>query len=155
MRIVIQRVTHASVTVNDSCIGKIGKGLLCLVGFESADTEEDLVWIAKKTLQLRIFDDDHGVMNHSIEELNAHGDCADILVISQFTLHASTKKGNRPSYIRAAPPHIAVPLYESFIQQLRRQSSGKVETGQFGAEMEVSLTNDGPVTICIDSKNKE
>ncbi|MCL1974030.1 MAG: D-aminoacyl-tRNA deacylase [Bacteroidetes bacterium] len=155
MRIVIQRVTQASVSVSKNCIGQIGKGLLLLAGFEAADTEDDLAWISKKTLQLRIFDDENGVMNRSIEEVEGTSKDTGLLIISQFTLHAATKKGNRPSYIRAAPPQIAIPLYESFIRQLRRQYAGKIETGQFGAEMEVCLTNDGPVTIIIDSKNKE
>ena len=159
MRIVIQRVTQASVSVDGDCIGQIKKGLLLLVGFEATDNSEDLEWMARKTLQLRIFDDSDGVMNRSLEDLSVEAtnehDKPGILVISQFTLHASTKKGNRPSYIRAAPPAIAIPLYESFVQQIRESWSGIIETGRFGAEMQVSLINDGPVTICIDSKNKE
>jgi len=157
MRIVIQRVTQASVSIDGGCTGQIGKGLLLLVGFEAADTEEDIVWTVRKTLQLRIFEDAKGVMNLSLEDLlvQTENEKPSILVVSQFTLHASTKKGNRPSYIRAAPPPIAIPLYESFVQQLRHSFSGKVETGRFGAEMQVCLTNDGPVTIYIDSKNKE
>ena len=157
MRIVIQRVKEASVTIHGTCIGKIGKGLLLLVGFEAADTNEDLAWIAKKTVQLRIFDDANGVMNLSLEELQAPPSNQEVglFVVSQFTLHASTKKGNRPSYFRAAPPPIAIPLYEAFVRELRTAFSGTIQTGQFGAEMEVNLTNDGPVTICIDSKSRE
>lgn len=157
MRVVIQRVKNASVTIAEVCVGLIEQGLLILVGFEAADTQEDLEWMAKKTVQLRIFDDEAGVMNRSIADLYDLGTepKPGLLVVSQFTLHASTKKGNRPSYIRAASPDIAIPLYEAFLQQLRSLFSGAVETGRFGAEMEVSLLNDGPVTICIDTKNKE
>jgi len=156
MRVVIQRVKNASVTVEGMCIGKIDQGLLLLVGFESADTAEDLVWMAKKVVQLRVFDDDNGVMNRSIADLYESLTCKPgLLVVSQFTLHASTKKGNRPSYIRAAPPDVAIPLYEAFIQELQALFPGSIEHGCFGAEMEVSLLNDGPVTIWIDSKNKE
>ena len=157
MRVVIQRVKKASVTIQEHCTGSIDKGLLVLVGFEASDGDEDLSWMVRKVMQLRIFDDEAGVMNRSIVDVNES--CPDqspgILVVSQFTLHASTKKGNRPSYIRAAPPNIAVPLYEQFIQELRTLFGGRVETGCFGAEMDVSLVNDGPVTICIDTKNKE
>ena len=157
MRMVIQRVQNASVVIEGTCTGKIGQGMLLLVGFESSDTQEDLEWMAKKTVQLRIFDDEAGVMNRSIADIydSTTEQKPGLLVVSQFTLHASTKKGNRPSYIHAAPPNIAIPLYEAFIQELRTLFQGAVETGRFGAEMQVSLTNDGPVTICIDSKNKE
>jgi len=157
MRVVIQRVTNASVTIEGRCVGMIGHGLLILVGFEAADGKEDLVWMAKKVVQLRVFDDEAGVMNRSVIDLyeTVTDEKPGLLVVSQFTLHASTKKGNRPSYIRAAPPEVAVPLYEAFIKELRETFSGAVETGQFGAEMEVALVNDGPVTIWIDSKEKE
>jgi len=157
MRIVIQRVKSASVAIEGACKGKIDQGLLLLVGFESTDTQEDLLWMVKKVVQLRIFDDDAGVMNRSIVDLcDSLADTKPgILVVSQFTLHASTKKGNRPSYIRAAPPDIAIPLYEEFLRALRALYPGPVETGSFGAEMAVSLVNDGPVTIWIDTKNKE
>jgi len=157
MRVVIQRVQNASVVIEGTCCGKIGQGLLLLVGFESEDTQEDLAWMAKKVVQLRIFDDEAGVMNRSLTELYESSTDQDpgLLVVSQFTLHASTKKGNRPSYIRAAPPNIAIPLYESFLQEVRALFSGTVETGQFGAEMQVSLVNDGPVTIWIDTKKRE
>jgi len=157
MRVVIQRVKKASVTIQEHCTGSIDKGLLVLVGFEASDGEEDLLWMTKKVIQLRIFDDDAGVMNRSITDVYESNPELNpgILVVSQFTLHASTKKGNRPSYIRAAPPQIAIPLYEQFIQELRTLFGGRVETGCFGAEMDVLLINDGPVTICIDTKNKE
>jgi len=154
---VIQRVKSASVVIEGACTGIIDHGLLLLVGFEPTDTKEDLTWMAKKVVQLRIFDDEAGVMNRSVADLcdllpdHKPG----ILVVSQFTLHASTKKGNRPSYIRAAPPQIAIPLYQDFLQELRALFPGRVETGRFGAEMAVSLVNDGPVTIWIDTKNKE
>ena len=150
MRVVIQRVGHASVTIDGTCKSAIGKGLLILVGIEDADGQEDIDWLCKKIVNLRIFDDENGVMNRSI--LDAGGD---ILVISQFTLHASTKKGNRPSYIRAAKPEISVPLYEQFCRTLSQASGKEVGTGKFGADMKVELMNDGPVTICIDTKNKE
>ncbi|MCL2727628.1 MAG: D-aminoacyl-tRNA deacylase [Bacteroidales bacterium] len=157
MRVVIQRVKNASVVIEGSCTGKIDQGLLLLVGFEPTDTKEDLNWMAKKVVQLRVFDDDAGVMNRSIADL--YDLLADhkpgILVVSQFTLHASTKKGNRPSYIRAAHPDVAIPLYQDFLHELRALFPGSVETGRFGAEMAVSLVNDGPVTIWIDTKNKE
>jgi len=156
MRIVIQRVKHASVTIEGSCSGKIDQGLLLLVGFEPADTQEDLSWAAKKVVQLRIFDDEAGVMNRSIIDLyESQKDKPGLLVVSQFTLHASTKKGNRPSYIRAAAPHIAIPLYETFLRELQTLFPDPIETGRFGAEMQVSLLNDGPVTIYIDTKNRE
>lgn len=150
MRVVIQRVQSASVTINNSIFSAIEKGLLILVGIEEADNAEDIDWLCKKIIDLRIFADDAGKMNLSVKETGG-----DILVISQFTLHASTKKGNRPSYIKAAKPEVAIPLYESFITALSILFQKPVKTGVFGADMQVSLVNDGPVTICIDSKNKE
>ena len=150
MRVVIQRVTQASVSVDFEIIGQISKGLLVLVGIENADTEDDSEWLSKKICNLRIFDDEKGVMNKSL--LNIDGN---ILVISQFTLHAKTKKGNRPSYILAAKPDISIPLYQNFITCLEKEIGKKIETGKFGAEMQVSLVNDGPVTIVMDTKNKE
>lgn len=150
MRVLIQRVSKASVTINNKLESCIGKGLLILVGIEDGDNQEDIDWLSKKIISLRIFDDENGVMNLSIKDINA-----EILVVSQFTLHASTKKGNRPSYIKAAKPNISIPLYESFCKALENQLEKKVQTGVFGAMMEVELINDGPVTIWIDSKNKE
>ncbi len=150
MRIVIQRVAHASVTINGHCKASIGRGMLVLLGIEEADGEEDIDWLCKKTAALRIFDDENGVMNRSI--LDAGGD---ILVVSQFTLMASYKKGNRPSYIRAAGHATAVPLYESFCRKMGEALGRPVQTGEFGADMKVELLNDGPVTICMDTKNKE
>ena len=150
MRIVIQRVAHASVTINGHCKASIGRGLLVLLGIEEADGEEDIDWLCKKTAALRIFDDENGVMNRSI--MDADGD---ILVVSQFTLMASYKKGNRPSYIRAAGHATAVPLYESFCRKMGEALGRPVQTGEFGADMKVELLNDGPVTICMDTKNKE
>ena len=150
MRTVIQRVSHASVTINGVVKSEIQKGLLVLVGIEDADTEEDIQWLCKKIVGLRVFDDEQGVMNKNI--LDAGGD---ILVISQFTLFASTKKGNRPSYIRAAKPDISIPLYEQFCEELGIALGKSVGTGEFGADMKVELLNDGPVTICMDTKNKE
>ena len=150
MRVVIQRTTHASVTINDQQKSAIGKGMLILVGIEDSDDTEDIDWLCRKIVNLRIFDDENGVMNRSILETKG-----DILVVSQFTLHASTKKGNRPSYIRAARPEISVPLYEQFCSALSLALGKPVETGEFGADMKVELLNDGPVTICIDTKNKE
>lgn len=150
MRVVIQRVEYASVTINNVCKGSINAGMLILLGIETADNQEDIDWLCKKIVNLRIFDDENGVMNNSI--LDSQGD---ILLISQFTLHASTKKGNRPSYIKAAKPDIATGLYEAFIEELSRQLGKSIQTGEFGAEMKVKLLNDGPVTICMDSKNKE
>ena len=146
----IQRTVHASVTINGHCKSAIGKGLLILVGIEDADGPEDIDWLCKKIVNLRIFDDENGVMNRSILDLGG-----DILVISQFTLHASTKKGNRPSYIRAAKPDIAIPLYEQFCRELSAALGKEIGTGEFGADMKVELLNDGPVTICIDTRNKE
>lgn len=150
MRVVIQRTTHASVTINGQQKSAIGKGMLILVGIEDSDSTEDIDWLCRKIVNLRIFDDENGVMNRSILETKG-----DILVVSQFTLHASTKKGNRPSYIRAARPEISVPLYEQFCSALGLALGKPVETGEFGADMKVELLNDGPVTICIDTKNKE
>ena len=150
MRTVIQRVSHASVTINGTVKSAIEKGLLVLVGIEDADTEEDIQWLCKKIVGLRVFDDEQGVMNKNIQDAGG-----DILVISQFTLFASTKKGNRPSYIRAAKPDISIPLYEQFCNELSIALGKPVGTGEFGAEMKVELLNDGPVTICMDTKNKE
>ncbi|MDM1044146.1 D-tyrosyl-tRNA(Tyr) deacylase [Myroides sp. 1354] len=150
MRIVIQRVTEASVAVDGAIIGRIDTGLLVLVGIEEVDTKQDIEWLSGKLVNLRIFEDEQGVMNKSV--LDVEGD---VLVVSQFTLHASTKKGNRPSYIRAAKPDFAIPMYEAFVAQVERDLNKKVQTGKFGADMKVALLNDGPVTICIDSQNKE
>lgn len=150
MRTVIQRVQRASVTVNGSTVSSIGQGLLLLLGVETADTEEDVQWLSRKVLGLRIFDDEEGVMNRNIMDIGG-----DIIVVSQFTLMASYKKGNRPSWIRAAGHEHAVPMYESFVAALREGLGKPVGTGIFGAEMQVELVNDGPVTICMDTKNKE
>ncbi len=150
MRAVIQRVTKASVTIEGNMKGSIGSGLLVLLGIEDADTIEDIEWLSKKIINLRIFDDEEGVMNLSILENRGS-----ILLVSQFTLFASTKKGNRPSYLRASKPDVAIPLYERMILCLERDLERKIETGKFGADMKVELLNDGPVTIIIDSKNRE
>jgi len=150
MRVVIQRVKRASVSISGSIKSEISQGLLILVGIEDTDTEEDIDFLCKKTSNLRIFDDEQGVMNKSVMDIDG-----EILVISQFTLHASTKKGNRPSYIKAAKPDIAIPLYEKFCKALEDALGKPVGTGIFGADMQIELINDGPVTICIDSKNKE
>ncbi|MGV3538703.1 MAG: D-aminoacyl-tRNA deacylase [Rufibacter sp.] len=150
MRVVIQRVTQASVTIEGKINGEIGLGLLVLAGFTPTDTPEDLQWTAKKIAQLRIFNDSEDKMNLSVQD-----EQGDILLISQFTLYANTKKGNRPSYINAAPPTVAIPLYEQFHQLLERELGKPVPTGIFGADMKVSLLNDGPVTITIDSQNRE
>lgn len=150
MRTVIQRVTHASVTIEGNVKAKIGEGLLILVGFEAADTREDVDWMTRKVLGLRIFNDAEGVMNRSVMDI-----AGDIIIVSQFTLHAQTAKGNRPSYIRAAGHDIAIPLYEYFLQTVSAGLGHEVGSGQFGADMKVELLNDGPVTICMDSKNKE
>lgn len=150
MRIVIQRVSHASVTINGVCKSAIKEGFMILVGIEEADTQEDANWLCRKVVNLRVFDDEAGVMNKSILDIDGN-----ILVISQFTLHASYKKGNRPSYIYAAKPDIAIPMYEYFCQTLSRELGKEVGTGEFGADMKVELLNNGPVTICMDSKNKE
>ncbi|MBI2283365.1 MAG: D-tyrosyl-tRNA(Tyr) deacylase [Bacteroidetes bacterium] len=150
MRIVIQRVSEASVTIEGSVTGAIQKGLLVLVGIEDADTDEDITWLSNKIVNLRIFDDAEGVMNLGIKDVDG-----EILLVSQFTLHANTKKGNRPSYIKASKPGIAIPMYEEMIRQLETDLGKKIQTGIFGADMKVRLLNDGPVTILIDSKNKE
>ncbi len=150
MRLVIQRVTEASVKVDGEIVGAIQNGLMILVGIEDADNQEDVEWLAGKASNLRIFDDTDGVMNLSVKEVQG-----DILLISQFTLHASTKKGNRPSYINASKPPIAIPLYEAMIQQLEKEMGKPIQTGRFGADMKVSLLNNGPVTIVMDSKNKD
>jgi len=150
MRAVIQRVNKASVTINEKTKTSIGKGLLVLVSIEINDTNEDIDWLCKKIVQLRIFNDKNGVMNIPITEAGG-----EILAISQFTLHAKTKKGNRPSYIHAAKPDVAIPLYEKFVQQLEQLLGKEVQTGEFGAYMKVELVNDGPVTIFIDTKRKE
>lgn len=147
---VIQRVSEASVEINGHVSGKINMGLVILLGIEEADSHEDIQWLARKVANLRIFNDEAGIMNKSILEVKG-----EVLLISQFTLHASTKKGNRPSYIKAAKPGIAVPLYEAFIRQLSIEIGKGVQTGEFGADMKVSLTNDGPVTIIIDTKDKK
>jgi len=150
MRAVIQRVSHASVTINGTCKSAIKEGLLVLTGIEEADGQEDIEWLCKKIVNLRIFDDENGVMNKSVLDIDG-----EILVISQFTLHASTKKGNRPSYIKAAKHEISVPLYETFCNELSISLGKEVGTGEFGADMKVELLNNGPVTICMDTKNKE
>jgi len=150
MKAVIQRVSKASVTISNKISSQIGYGLLILLGIENADTQEDIDWLCAKISRLRIFGDDNGVMNLSV--LNVRGD---ILVVSQFTLHASTKKGNRPSYIKAAKPDFAIPMYERFVKMLEVETGITVKTGEFGAMMDVELVNDGPVTIIIDSKNRE
>ena len=149
MKAVIQRVTKASVTIDGTIVASIKKGMLILLGVEALDTEQDIHWLSKKIANLRIFDDLNGVMNCSLIE-----DEADAIVVSQFTLHASTKKGNRPSYIKAAKASIAIPLYENFITQFEQELGKKVQTGQFGASMALEIHNNGPVTIIIDSKNK-
>ena len=150
MKAVIQRVSKASVTIEGNVNGKIENGLLVLLGVEDADTAEDIQWLSNKIVNLRIFNDEHSVMNRSIIEENGN-----ILLISQFTLHASTKKGNRPSYIKASKPDVAIPLYEKMIQQLENDLNKKIQTGIFGADMKVELLNDGPVTIVINTKDKE
>lgn len=150
MRVVIQRVSEASVTVEGSITGQIQTGLLILVGIEDADAEEDVLWLSNKIVNLRIFNDEAGVMNRSVLEIGGG-----LLVVSQFTLHAATKKGARPSYIKASKPDIAIPLYERFKQQLAQDAGKPVASGVFGADMKVALLNDGPVTIIIDTKNKE
>lgn len=150
MRVVIQRVQRASVTIEGTVKASIGEGLLVLVGFESADTEQDVDWMTRKVLGLRIFNDEKGVMNRSVVDVNG-----EIIIVSQFTLYAMTAKGNRPSYIRAAGHEIAIPLYEYFIRQASIGLGREVGSGQFGADMKIDLLNDGPVTICIDSRNRE
>jgi D-tyrosyl-tRNA(Tyr) deacylase len=150
MRIVVQRVSEASVVVDGHTTGKIGNGLLVLLGIEDADTEEDIIWLSNKIVNMRIFNDADGVMNRSVVDTGG-----DILLVSQFTLHASTKKGNRPSYSRASKGEIAIPLYETMIASLSADLGKNIQTGVFGADMKVHLLNDGPVTIVMDSKNKE
>jgi len=150
MRVVIQKVKDASVTVEGFLISKIDKGLLVLIGIEHDDTDGDIEYLVKKTVQLRIFDDENGVMNLSVKDVSG-----DVIVVSQFTLHANTRKGNRPSYIRAAKPDFSVPMYEKFVSKMEQTLGKKVGTGKFGAMMDVALVNDGPVTIIIDSKQKD
>lgn len=150
MKVVIQRVSEASVTIDSQIVAQIHQGLLILVGIESEDNLEDINWLVSKIVYLRIYGDENKVMNLSVKDIDG-----EIIVVSQFTLHALTKKGNRPSYIKAAKPEIAIPLYEKFIQLLELELGKSVQTGQFGADMKVALVNDGPVTIIIDSKNKE
>ena len=150
MRIVVQRVLEASVTIDGQKKAAIQKGLLVLVGIEDADTQEDIDWLCQKTANLRIFGDENEVMNLSVKDVDG-----DVIVVSQFTLHALTKKGNRPSYIKASKPEIAIPMYEKFVQKLENELGKKIQTGIFGADMKVALVNDGPVTITMDSKNKE
>jgi D-tyrosyl-tRNA(Tyr) deacylase len=150
MKAVIQRVSQASVTIEDRVVAQIESGLLVLIGIEEADGLEDIQWLSSKITNLRLFADANGVMNVSIKEMGG-----DVIVVSQFTLHALTKKGNRPSYIKAARPELAIPIYESFVQHMEIELGKEVQTGQFGADMKVALLNDGPVTILIDTKNKE
>ena len=150
MRAVIQRVSEASVTIDGRVSGSVQTGLLVLLGIEDADTTEDITWLSNKIVNLRIFNDDEGVMNKSLLEIGG-----DILLVSQFTLHAATKKGNRPSYIKASRPEFAIPMYEKMISQLENDLGRKVQTGIFGADMKVNLLNDGPVTIIIDTKQKD
>lgn len=150
MKSVIQRVSSASVTIDSKIVADIQKGLLVLVGIEDADTQEDTNWLCQKITNLRIFGDENDVMNLSVKDIDG-----DIIVVSQFTLHASTKKGNRPSYLKASKPEIAIPMYENFVSQMEKELGKKVQTGIFGADMKVALLNDGPVTIVMDSKNRE
>ena len=149
MKVIIQRVSQASVTIESRIVAQIQEGLLILVGIEDLDNQEDIHWLTSKIINLRIFNDENNVMNLSVKDING-----EMIVVSQFTLHASTKKGNRPSYIKASKPEIAIPLYESFVSQLESELGKKIQTGIFGADMKVFLVNDGPVTIIIDSKNK-
>ena len=150
MKTVIQRVSSASVTIDSKVVADIQKGLLVLVGIEDADNQEDINWLTAKIANIRIFGDENEVMNLSVKDVDG-----DVIVVSQFTLHANTKKGNRPSYIKASKPEIAIPLYENFVQQFEKELGKKVQTGVFGADMKVALINDGPVTIVVDSKNKD
>ena len=149
MKTVIQKVSKASVTINHKIVAKIKEGLLILVGIEDLDTDEDIKWLSKKIINLRVFLDENGTMNNSIVNVNG-----DIIVVSQFTLHASTKKGNRPSYMKASKPDFAIPMYEKFVSQIEQDLGKKIQTGTFGADMKVELLNNGPITIIIDSKNK-
>ena len=149
MKVVLQRVSSASVTISEKIVAQIDNGLLVLVGIEDADTQEDIHWLSQKIVNLRVFGDENSVMNLSVKDIQG-----DIIVVSQFTLHANTKKGNRPSYIKASKPEIAIPLYENFVQQMELELDKKIQTGKFGADMKVAIVNDGPVTIIIDSKNK-
>lgn len=150
MRIVIQRVSKAAVTINQIKKSEIQKGMLILVGIEDSDSDEDIIWLSNKIINLRIFDDENGIMNHSIKDIDG-----DLLIISQFTLYASTKKGNRPSYIRASKPEMAISLYNKFCEKLNSLLAKEIKTGEFGADMKVNLINDGPITIIIDSKQRE
>lgn len=150
MKSVIQRVSQASVTIDGKKVSEIQNGLLVLVGVEDSDSQEDIQWLSAKIVNLRIFGDENDVMNLSVKDIDG-----DIIVVSQFTLHASTKKGNRPSYIKASKPDVAIPLYENFVKQIEIDLGKKIQTGEFGADMKVALLNDGPVTIMIDTKNKE
>lgn len=150
MRVLIQRVRQASVSINNQTTASISRGLLVLVGIEDVDSQTDIDWLCNKIINLRIFNDENGIMNLSVKDIDG-----EILVVSQFTLHASTKKGNRPTYIRASKPDIAIPLYESFVQSLQNLFGKEIPTGTFGADMQISLINDGPVTLFIDSQNKE
>lgn len=150
MRAIVQRVSKASVTINNEIVSKINTGMLVLLGVADSDTDEDITWLSKKIANLRIFNDEAGVMNKSLKDIDG-----DAIVVSQFTLHASTKKGNRPSYLKAAKPNIAIPMYDSFIRQIENELSKKVGTGVFGADMKVELLNDGPVTIMFDTEKKE
>jgi len=150
MKAVIQRVSQSSVTINEQVVAQIQNGLLVLIGIEDADNQEDINWLTSKIANLRIFEDENDVMNLSLKDIDG-----EMIVVSQFTLHALTKKGNRPSYIKASKPEVAIPLYEAFVKQMEIELGKKVQTGQFGADMKVSLVNDGPVTIIIDTKNKE
>lgn len=150
MKAVIQRVSNASVSIENEVVAIIQKGLLVLIGIEDADNQEDISWLTSKIAYLRIFSDENQVMNLSLKDIDG-----EMIIVSQFTLHAQTKKGNRPSYIKASKPEIAIPLYENFVQKMELELGKRVQTGQFGADMQVSLINDGPVTIVIDTKNKE
>ena len=150
MRVVIQKVTHASVDIEKQTVASINKGLLVLVGIEDNNTDEDIAWLSAKIVNLHVFEDENDVMNLSMKDVDG-----EVLIVSQFTLHAATKKGNRPSYIRAARPEVAIPIYEAFVKQVETLLGKQVPTGQFGAMMQINLCNDGPVTILIDTKNKD
>jgi D-tyrosyl-tRNA(Tyr) deacylase len=149
LKVVIQRVSSASVTIESEIVANIQSGLLVLVGIEDEDSQEDILWLSQKIVNLRIFGDENQVMNVSVKDIQG-----DIIIVSQFTLHANTKKGNRPSYIKASKPEIAIPMYEKFVQQMELELGKKVQTGKFGADMKVTLVNDGPVTLIMDTKNK-